>query len=143
MGMKSVTAGNKAQDTFKELMMRRKAFVHRLPDPSDVAMIAGRRVKLPAQPADFVVCWKGEMFYAEIKSSANNTVFPLAGIRQSQRASAKETTLQNCIYIFYIYSAYNDLWYEVQAQFILDLIMNGSKSIPWKDLDNFIFDIGE
>ena len=138
MGMKSVTAGNKAQDAFKDLMKRKKAFVHRLPDPSDVAMIAGRRVKLPAQPADFVVCLKGKMLYAEIKSSANNTLFPLSAIRESQRAAAKETVAQKCIYLFYIYSAYNDLWYEVPAKFVLDLITKGSKSIPWKDLDKFI-----
>ena len=138
MGMKSVDAGNKAQDTFKKLMKGKKAFVHRLPDPSDVAMIAGRRVKLPAQPADFVVCLEGHMFYAEVKSSANKTVFPMAGIRDSQRGAAKETVKQKCSYMFYIYSAYNDLWYEVDAEFVLDLIKGGSKSIPWKDLDKFI-----
>ena len=137
MGIKSVDAGKKAQNAFKKLMKKRKAFVHRLPDPGDVAMIMGRRVKLPAQPADFVVCSKGVMSYAEVKSSANKTVFPLSGIRESQRASAKQTVLQKCVYIFYIYSAYNDLWYEVPAKFVLDLIKKGSKSIPWKDLDNF------
>ena len=138
MGMKSVTAGNKAQDTFKRMMKHKKAFVHRLPDPSDVAMIGGRRVKLPAQPADFVVCLKGKMFYAEVKSSANNTLFPLSAIRDSQMASAKATVAHKCIYLFYIYSAYNDLWYEVPAGFLLDLVTKGDKSIPWKDLDKFI-----
>ena len=138
MGIKSVDAGNKAQDVFKKMMKKRKAFVHRLPDPSDLAMIAGQRAKLPAQPADFVVCLEGVMSYAEVKSSANKTLFPMAGIRESQRGAAKQTVAQDCVYDFYIYSAYNNLWYAVPAQFVLDLIKAGSKSIPWKDLDRFI-----
>lgn len=139
MGIASVKAGNEAQATFLDWMEKRqKAFVHRLPDPSDVPMIAGRRVKLPPQPADFVVCIKGQMFYAEVKSSASRTVFPFKGIRDSQRAGAKQSTMQKCGYFFYIFSAYNDLWYEVPGKVIVDLIETGHKSMPWKDLDRYI-----
>lgn len=141
MGIKSVNAGNRAQDIFKKHVEKRRAFVHRLPDPGDLPMIQGQRPKLPPQPADFVVCVGGVMFYAEVKSSANKTTFPFRMIRDSQRAAAKECVRTKCPYFFYVYSAYNDLWYCIPAKFILDRIAKDLKSAPWKDFDKFVINM--
>lgn len=121
---------------FEQLFQQygKRVYLHRLTDTKEVTGFNRRPTKTKEQPADYVVTHDGEMFYAEVKESANATSFPFGNIRQGQLAAARRQRAAGGNYFFFILRTATGEWFRVRASLILDW---PRKSMTWVELANF------
>lgn len=112
------------------------AYVYRFTDTKDArGVVQSRKVFTDARPADFLVTFNGETFYAEVKSCNSETSFPLSNIRKAQWQAAVQQTAAKGQYYFFIRSEFLNSWFKVPFEFIKDI--DDRKSIPWVNLLKF------
>ena len=97
---------------------------------------SGANAAAKAQPADYLLTETGSMGFAEVKSSLNNTSFPFADIRPLQWQFARKQTAAKGVYEFFILNLNTDIWYRINARFLLEHKDTGAKSIKWSLLDH-------
>lgn len=92
-----------------------------------------------SHPSDFLVTNRGDMFYAEVKSSNNATSFPFSGIQPSQWAAAKRQIAAAGKYFFFLFSQSNSQWYKIPGSFLVSIYNEGRKSVKWAELTDFLW----
>lgn len=129
------------QDAFASFWEGRKtAYCFQFHDAREAMGAAGsRRVFTTAHPSDFLVTDKGEMYYAEVKSSENETSFPFSNIKKSQWNAAIRQTAAGGKYFFFLYANKRESWYKLDARFLLDIYHSGRKSVGWAELTDFLW----
>lgn len=109
----------------------KNVFLFRFDDAADIRGRTGVAGYTKSQPADYLLTWYGETFYAEVKSCNNPRRFPFSQIRTSQRAAAKMQGAAGGAYWIYVYSLVNERWYRMPWQVVAALEDRGTKSREW------------
>ena len=126
----------KAEKDFRDHWKRygKNAVVFRLPDTAAAKATGGKGAFLQDQPADFLVIWRGEMFFAEVKFSTIKDKFPLQNISRKQVAHARRVIKAGGSYYFFIKSYQYDQWFRVPAQYILT---SNKAHLRWDELGEY------
>jgi penicillin-binding protein-related factor A (putative recombinase) len=125
-----------AEDEFELFFARfgKRAAVERLTDTAYVRGATGLKKSIKdAQPADFVVTWEGRMFYAEVKSTANEPSFSFSMISKNQWRAARKAVAAGGDYQFFIRRESTGEWYVIHAVHIID---HDAKSMKWAEIDH-------
>lgn len=129
--------GSESQDIFEAAMKARpNTWCWRHRDKKDMmALNRGRRVGTFANPADFTVGEAGSCYWAEVKSTNDDTRFSYSQIEPAQRAAANICAKIGAPYWFFIHSLKLDQWFQLSAeQFRMD-IKAGKKSRRFTELE--------
>lgn len=114
------------------------AFVHRLSDTAAAKATSGKRAFVVAQPSDFIVTADGHTFYAEVKSSQDETTFHFDNIRKAQLAASRRVIKANGVYLFFLKSEHLNQWFCVPAHVVHE-IMLVKKSARWAELESYLY----
>lgn len=123
--MGSTGKGKPAEEHFENSWKRygKDAHCYRIPDSADIqGLNKGRlnhRIIVDKKPADFFVTWQGEMFWAEVKTTAEKHRFKLDLISSYQRNFALRTVRAGGAYYFFVYTVFGWI-YRIPAGMIVD-----------------------
>lgn len=132
-----------AEQEFESWFMTKKSFCFKFHDARMAKGTGGsNRIFTASHPADYVVIDRGLMFYAEVKSSQNETSFPFASVKKSQWSGAMQTVAAGGSYFFFLKSEHLEKWFKVPAAFILDHFQGGAKSLKWEYFTPFTYQHG-
>ena len=124
-----------AQKEFESWFQTKASFCFEFHDARVAKGTGGsNRIFTTSHPADYVVVDYGTMFYAEVKSSQNETSFPFDSIQKSQWSAAMRTVSAKGLYYFFIRSEVLKKWYRVPADVMLQLKAGEAKSVKWEYL---------
>jgi penicillin-binding protein-related factor A (putative recombinase) len=121
----------------------KKVYIHRFTDTGDIrARYQGKTVAhIPKQPSDYHVSLYGQSFYAEVKGTSNKTSFPFSNFEESQLAAMKRLRdIGN--YNVFIYSVHLNLWYTLNAGWLLHLMEDDVKSFNFNNNPAFLWTLG-
>ena len=107
------------------------AHVERLVDAAEIKGRTGRIGMARAQPSDYIVTYKGETFYAEVKSTIEQKVMRPSLLKMGQRSKATMITAAGGKYLIFVHSIARDCWFCIPFQKF------PIKSTPWKELESF------
>lgn len=112
-----------------------KTHVFRNRDKKDLMGInRGRKVAAFPLPADYTVTHQGNLFFAEVKSTSDDTRFNYSQVEAGQRSAAGICTACDTPYWFFIHSLKLNRWFQLPgAEFVAD-IKAGIKSRRFEDL---------
>lgn len=129
-----------AQEEFEAAFPGKDHFVFQFHDTRAAMGASGsRRVFTTSHPSDYLVTSRGQMYYAEVKDSENETSFPFANIKKSQWAAATQQAAAGGNYYFFIRRNLCGTWYKVPAILLLQ-IRRIKQSVKWTELSDFIWD---
>ena len=108
----------------------------------DLAHVRGlnpgiKGIKLPSQPSDYMITYKGKTAYCEVKSCSNKTSFPFSQIETGQWTAMVRTLAAGGQYLFFLHNLETDFWYCVPGQFIKETHDGGKHSVKWAAMDEF------
>ena len=129
-----------AEDDFQEHWRQfgKHAYCFAFHDTREAMGATGsRRVYTSEQPADFLVTFDGQTFFAEVKSSQNATSFPLADLRASQTSTSIVVEAAGGQYFFFLKNETEGRWYQIPGHVLVSLRKAGIKSVKWGDLKQF------
>lgn len=115
----------------------KKAFCYRFTDTKQVQAGKVSKAFTEARPADFLVTYAGETFYAEVKFTEKTDKFQLSAIRPAQWAAALKTIRAGGQYRFYIKNGLG-VWYYLDASLIFEHAET-SKTLHFKDYKDYIW----
>lgn len=116
----------------------KEAYVYHFQDTREaMGSLGSRRVFTQSRPSDFLVTFKGQTFFAEVKSSSDKCSFSLANIQPIQKACCKQVHAARGEYYFFIKSEVWLKWYRVPGGVIVGLMAIEQKSVRWEDLKQF------
>lgn len=116
------------------------AYVGRLTDTASAKAIAGKKAFVAAQPADYIVTLKGQTFFAEVKSTVDQTSFHFNNIRKGQIAASRRITTAGGTYLFFIKSEELEQWFCVPAV-VIHTTLRSKKSMTWHELKDYEYDL--
>lgn len=116
------------------------AFVFRFTDTAMAKAVAGKGAFVPPQPADYFVLVEGQFFFAEVKSTTDQTSFHFSNIRKGQIAASRRITAAGGVYLFFIKSEELNQWYSVPAQ-VIHTTLRQKKSMTWNELEAYKYDL--
>lgn len=124
-----------AEQEFESWFTSKHSFCFKFHDARMAKGTGGsNRIFTASHPADYIVTDRGVMFYAEVKSSQNETSFPFASVRKSQWSGAMRTIAAGGTYYFFLRSEHLGCWFRVPASLLVDLFLQDVKSIKWEIL---------
>jgi penicillin-binding protein-related factor A (putative recombinase) len=109
----------------------KRAFCHRFSDTAQAKALNGVAAIAPSQPSDYLVCFDGLMFLAEVKHSADKVSFSHSNIRPKQMGVARMCTPAGGAYFFFVFSKHLGKWFRIPASVI---IASTIKSTKWCDI---------
>ena len=127
----SKTAWKTAEKEFEESLdaLGKRAYYHRLTDSADIKGLTGRVSNAASQPSDYIVVHDGLTYFAEVKSTHDETAFRASLLRPSQSAAAKQIIASGGQYIIWCKHVPTGRWYKIpHGQ------LDGRKSIKWTEL---------
>lgn len=130
-------ASEKYFEQAMELAYGKHVFVERLPDTKSIKGLI-KHGFIQGRPSDYLVTLRGEMFYAEVKSSSNPTSFPFSNIGKEQWRAMLRQIKAGGTYNFYIHNLVTDTWYLVPAEVIVATDSQGTKSLKWSEMKQWI-----
>jgi hypothetical protein len=135
--------GKPSEDAFDEHWRKKgkAAFVYAFPDSSSLTGLNGRQTQALAQPCDRLVCHRGEVEYAEVKSTQDETAFRFSMLRTKQKAFAAFVLASGGTYVVYVHSLIRGVWFRIPYSQILFTQSAGFQSIQWDDLQRFQWNI--
>lgn len=128
--------GEASQNLFEKILEQaygKEVFIERLPDTKSIKGLM-KKGFIQGRPSDYLVTIKGDMHYAEVKSSENATSFPFGNIAPEQWRAMKRQRAAGGKYYIYIHHLLTDLWYKVECRQILAVEEAGTKSIKWENM---------
>jgi penicillin-binding protein-related factor A (putative recombinase) len=128
------------EDAFKSFWNRKDAFCFQFHDARAAMGAAGsKRVFTTSHPSDFIVTDRGEMFYAEVKSSKEQVSFPFSNVKPSQWGAAKRQAAAKGQYFFFLYSVATGNWYRIPSPYLISVKESGRESVKWAELLDFLW----
>lgn len=128
------------EEAFKSFWPGKDSYVHQFHDTRAAMGATGsKRVFTAAHPSDFLVTHKGDMFYAEVKSSENPVSFPFSNVKPSQWSAARQQVAAGGNYFFYLFSQSNASWYKIPGSYLVPVFVAGRKSVKWAELIDFLW----
>jgi len=116
----------------------KSAFLFKMTDTTEVNSMnrntRSPKVKVKAQPSDYIVTLDGETFFAEVKSSMEEISFPFSNIRPTQVGFARQILAAKGKYFFFILRTRTGEWFRVPAKAILD---HDKQSFKWTELQPY------
>ena len=130
--------GRKSEDIFDEAWKRlgKVAHVFTFTDASKATGLNGRKTLIAAQPSDRLVTYQGKTFYAEIKSTWDETCFQFSLLRPTQGAYAAAIIAAGGVYDVFIHALATDLWYRVPYPVIKAA---PQKHLKWQELSKYLW----
>lgn len=128
-----------AQDEFEAAFNKGKySYCHRFPDSLDATRSNyknpnARFVSLPPQPSDFIVCYGGFVFFAEVKST-NSTRGISSSLFKKQAAQKLKILNAGGVYYFFVKRLETGQWYRIPGSY-------PNLNAKWSELENFLFDV--
>jgi penicillin-binding protein-related factor A (putative recombinase) len=98
-----------------------------------------RRVFTAPHPSDFLVTHKGETFYAEVKSCEDKVSFKFSNIQPAQWSAARQVCAASGKYFFFLFSHSNQSWYKIPGTHLVQIQLDGKKSVKWAELLDFLW----
>lgn len=129
--------GTKSEATFEQMFKGKDSWVFKLTDTKSASRGGKIKVQVKKQPADYIVCNKGSMFFAEVKSCSNLTSFPFSNIKEGQWNAILRTCAAGTQYFVYIHNLNTDLWYIIPNFILKFLKEEGRASVKWEELNEF------
>lgn len=117
-------------------MYGKNVYIHRLQDAQALHGLNGHAVKVGEQPADYIVTVGGRSFYAEVKSSSNETSFPFSCIRANQIAAGKRVRLAGGKYVFFVHNIKSDTFYMLDSAAV-ERVSKTRSSMKWSELEEW------
>lgn len=117
----------------------KRAYVHKFTDTAEIRASTGGRGKAPKQPSDYIVVVDGLTFFAEVKHCKNKTSFPLGALQPGQVAAGRRIRKAGGGYFVFVNAASLGKWFSIPFAVIEDTLAKGKKSLPWTDLESFIW----
>lgn len=141
--MSGTPAWKKAEREFEKSFepYGKKAAVFRLTDTAAAKAVAGKRAFVAAQPSDYMVVLDGQVFFAEVKSTSDNTSFHFSNIRKAQIAASRRIVKAGAGYFFFIKSLVLNQWFCVPAAVIHNTIASGTKHLKWQQIQDYAYEI--
>lgn len=134
----------KAEKDFEAFFkaMGKKAAVFRLTDTAMAKAVGGKRAFVNAQPADYIVTAEGMgTFFAEVKSTTDETSFHFGNIQKEQLAASRRCVAAGGVYLFFIKSQHLDQWFCIPAQVIHHTsLVKKRKHLKWAELKEYEYD---
>lgn len=130
--------GVSSEEIFEETFQRlygKSVFLHQMVDSKQA------RNKVKSNPADWVVTCNHDMAYAEVKSCSGETSFPFSNFTKGQLNGMVRQTKAGGLYWIFIHHITTDKWYWIEAKTVLDTIDKGKKSLSWKELKPYEWEI--
>lgn len=109
----------------------KQAFLYKLVDAAEIRGRTGTVGRARAQPSDYLLTYKGQTSYAEVKSCDNKTSFPMSYIRDVQHAAARQVIAAGGQYLVFIKRLEVGNWYCVPYQ---AFPQTDVKSVKWETL---------
>lgn len=132
-----------AEDEFYQAFNSHKdVYCHRFLDTRDATRVVNQRkdlfgkkvmVKVPKQPADFIVIDNGVTYFADVKTTTSTKGISSSLFRQ-QRASKLKITNAGGRYFFYVKRLETGQWYMLSSSF-------DNLNAKWEDLEKAKVDI--
>lgn len=116
------------------------AYVHRMSDTAMAKAVAGKKAFIAAQPCDYLVTVEEKTFYAEVKSSQDETSFHFSNIQKGQINASRRVVAAGGIYLFFIKSEVLEQWFCVPAV-IIHTTLRAKKSMTWNELEPYKYDL--
>ena len=132
--------GVKSEDAFVKRLEDahgKGVYVERLPDTKSIKGVL-KSGYIVARPSDFIVTLHGVMAYCEVKSCSDKTSFPFSNFEKAQWAAMKKQRAAGGNYFCYLHNLLTNTWYVVDGKEILRVEETGTKSIKWKDMNQWI-----
>lgn len=129
--------GTKSEDIFEKKFkdLGKSAWVYRITDTKEATRGKAQLV-IKKQPADYIVCCNGKMFFAEVKSCSHLTSFPFSAIRQGQMNAMAKTIAAGTDYFIYIHNLNTNTWYKVNAH-VIEAVKEEKQSMKWSELEHY------
>lgn len=125
------------EEQFKSWWIGKDKFCFQFHDTRAAMGASGsKRVFTAPHPSDFLVTDNGEMFYAEVKSFAGSS-FNFSNVRPNQWSAARQQTAAGGKYFFYLFSTGNEIWFKIEARFLLSIYDEGRKSVKVTEILDF------
>jgi hypothetical protein len=122
----------KAEDEFDGFWatLGKQAYVFKFPDAAEIFGRVKVIGKSRAMPSDRLVTYKGETFYAEVKSTVDDR-FKKSLLRKTQSAMAKQIMAAGGKYLVYVKSLMLNRWFVMSYDFA-----SARPSYLWTDLES-------
>ena len=133
----------KAQQEFENIfaLQGKAAYVFRVTDSAEVnGMNSGKAVLLRKQPSDYIVTHRGEMFYAEVKSSKNPRLFPFGQIEAGQWNGLGRQLAAGGAYYFFVHSFALKRWFKIPGSVIRNT-SDSRVSMRWDELQQYRWEL--
>lgn len=119
--------------------LSKKCWCYAFEDTREAMGLAkSRRVFTKGRPSDYLVTAGGQTFFAEVKSSQNETSFNLNNIEDAQWSAAIQNSAAGGLYFFFIRSEFLGHWFQVPASIMIQQ-RKIKKSITWDDLKPYFW----
>jgi penicillin-binding protein-related factor A (putative recombinase) len=128
------------EEHFKSFWLGKESFCFQFHDTrAAMGSTGSKRVFTSPHPSDFLVTHKGDMHYAEVKSSENAVSFPFSNVKPSQWSAARQQVAAGGKYFFYLFSQRNDSWYKIPGSYLVLMFEAGRKSVKWSEITDFLW----
>ena len=136
--------GKPSEQAFEEhwTALGKLAFFHRFVDASEIKGRTGKIGHARPAPSDYLVTHTNKTFYAEVKSTENETRFPFALLRVVQSAAAKQVLAAGGEYWIFAHSLHLNQWFAFPYSVVNVAKSHGQASIPWKELEQWKVNLG-
>lgn len=114
----------------------KRAFNFKFADSSSLTGLNGKMVQALAQPSDRLVVYNGNVEFAEVKSTHDETAFRFSMLRKKQKAFAAFALAAGGTYTVYVHRIPTDEWFKIPYQYILYVQSGNVQSIPWEQLQS-------
>jgi penicillin-binding protein-related factor A (putative recombinase) len=89
------------------------------------------------RPSDRLVTFEGETFYAEVKSTTHERLFPFSLLRPTQSGYATMILAAGGRYDIFVHSLFHDRWYRVPYAAVKAAVKEGRGSFRWDELEPY------
>lgn len=136
-----MSAWKDAEAEFESWFSGKDQYCHKIEDHLEATKVhVNRSLKVASRPSDFIVVDRGDTYFAEVKSSKNETSFPFANIKVPQWNAARRTVAAGGSYFFFLKNETAGLWFKVPAKVLVALKFEGDiKSVKWIHIAGFIY----
>jgi penicillin-binding protein-related factor A (putative recombinase) len=140
-----VVLWKEAETAFRSSWERNPAAdLYRFEDMADIKFGKQQATRIVARkPSDYIVTYRGQTFYAEVKSVEKDPRFSFDKVQSGQWQRAVGVTAAGGRYLFFIYFGGVNQWFKVPASRLLELYHAGKKSANMKDLGGLEWTIGD
>lgn len=132
--------GKGAEQIFDDSWARlgKQAFVFKFSDTAELrGLNKGKSLIARAQPSDRLLVYKGETYFAEIKSTIDPDRFKFSLLRSSQGFAAAAALAAGGAYYVFIHNMDQDRWYRLPYEAIQQAKARKAGSLTWAELEPY------